>query len=386
MDSTLNGVVLHQVIARQITFDRMDLYEAWFQIGSQRLRWSKLEFCLTTGLKFGSSTFDPNAELHHPPDGVWMRVLNGQVIRAHDLYHRFVARDYNNDPVVALKIAMVVVAEVVLFGVDDKHIVRPWLWALVDDRQRWDTFPWGKFVFSATLHYLNAIVSPPPPPFEDPERKKKFEYHFYGFPLAFQLECFSTLVPSPLKQTQGYLLDIEQPIAEGIKYVHPVQAVVRTSSTMMTSCTTATETRSSNLVPRHGQIMKRKRGRIDEDTFATCRDSSVPIGHNDGGTPISADLPPISPRVRDELPTMADDLCPPSDGGDSRHEPIAEGSIRCSSKTIRPVPATDPERSTLISLDTLRALLTHEIPGIVERMLNAKLPIIVKKAIDDAFN
>ncbi|XVF59052.1 hypothetical protein PTKIN_Ptkin07bG0243600 [Pterospermum kingtungense] len=207
MDSMLNRVVLHQVITRQITFDRMDLYEAWFQMGSQRLRWSKSEFCLTTGLKFGSSTFDPNAELHHPPNGVWMRVLNGQVIRAHDLYHRFVARDYNNDPIVALKMEMVIVAEVVLFRVDDKHIVRPWLWALVDDRQRWDTFPWGKFVFSATLHYLNAIVSPPPPPFEDPEWKKKFEYHFYGFLLAFQLWVYEALLE--LRRTFATRLNYE---------------------------------------------------------------------------------------------------------------------------------------------------------------------------------
>ncbi|XVF51326.1 hypothetical protein PTKIN_Ptkin04bG0176000 [Pterospermum kingtungense] len=330
---------------------------------------------------------------------------------------------------------MVVVVEIVLFGVDDKQMVKPWLWALVDDRDQWETFPWGKFVFSATLHYLNAIVSPPPPPpppLEDPERKKKFEYHFYGFPLAFQLwvyeaipelgrtfatcldyenplsrfrhwkmkrvnkkldnifdrslECFSTLVPSPLEQTQGYLLDIKQLITESIQYVHPEQAVVRTSNTMITSGITATNVRSSDPASRHGRTMKRKRGTNDEDNFATRRDSSVPIGCSDGGSPISGDLPTMSPPVRDELPTMADDLCPPSDGGDSRHDPIVEGSIRCSSETTRPGPATDPERPTLISLDTLRALLTHEIPSIVERMLDAKLPILVKRAIDDAFN
>ncbi|XVF50494.1 hypothetical protein PTKIN_Ptkin04bG0105400 [Pterospermum kingtungense] len=151
------------------------------------------------------------------------------------------------------------------------------------------------------------------------------------------LECFSTLVPSLLEKTQGYLLDIEQSITKGIQYVHPDQAVVHTSSTRITSSTTATETHSSNPALRHIWTMKCKHGRNDEDSCTTRGDSSVPISRSDCGAPITLDLPPMSPWVRDDLPTMADDLCPPCDGGKSRNDPIAEGSLRCLSDNTRQV-------------------------------------------------
>ncbi|XVF58088.1 hypothetical protein PTKIN_Ptkin07bG0034000 [Pterospermum kingtungense] len=202
-ETVVCGMMLHQVIARQITFDGISHSEAWFQIGTQRLRWSKTEFALMTGLKFGTSIFDPNVpvqQLHHPENGVWRRRFNGRPMCCDVLYDAFKRNEYNDRPADAVKIALVLFAELFLFGLDDRFPVRSWIWSLV-------CVPWGKFVFQCTLHYLHAITSPASPPLTAPtfgsgsKKKKapkvlklpKLRYHFYGFPIALQLWVFEAI-------------------------------------------------------------------------------------------------------------------------------------------------------------------------------------------------
>ena len=47
-----SSILVHNLFAREITFDGARDSELWFGIGQRRLRFFKYEFCLLTGLKF----------------------------------------------------------------------------------------------------------------------------------------------------------------------------------------------------------------------------------------------------------------------------------------------------------------------------------------------
>ena len=67
--------------------------------------------------------------------------------------------EHREDP---LKIALVLFVERFLFGADYRKTVSPWLFSLVEDMEQFNSFPWRKFVFQMTLHYLNNADGPKP--------------------------------------------------------------------------------------------------------------------------------------------------------------------------------------------------------------------------------
>ena len=79
-----------------------------------------------------------------------------------------------------LKMALVLFVEIFLFGADYRKIVSPWLFSLAENMEQFNSFPWEKFVFQMTLHYLKNAPSPQP-------GKDHIRWHFYGFPIIFQV-------------------------------------------------------------------------------------------------------------------------------------------------------------------------------------------------------
>ena len=59
---------------------------------------------------------------------------------------------HREDP---LKMTLVLFVERFLFGAYYRKIVSPWLFSLAEDMEQFNSFPWEKFVFQMTLHYLN---------------------------------------------------------------------------------------------------------------------------------------------------------------------------------------------------------------------------------------
>ena len=86
--------------------------------------------------------------------------------------------EHREDP---LKIALVLFVERFLFGADYKKIVSPWLFTLVEDIEQFNSFPWRKFVFQMTLHYLNNASCSPKP------ENNQIRWHFYWFPIVLQV-------------------------------------------------------------------------------------------------------------------------------------------------------------------------------------------------------
>ncbi|XVF67619.1 hypothetical protein PTKIN_Ptkin10aG0135900 [Pterospermum kingtungense] len=81
--------VLHAVICCQINKSSAREDEIWFRIGGQSIRFSKYEYAAITGLRFGTSTFDPNV-IHHPPIvNVYSHCIRDDTLLVCTLWDRF---------------------------------------------------------------------------------------------------------------------------------------------------------------------------------------------------------------------------------------------------------------------------------------------------------
>ncbi|KAL6571050.1 hypothetical protein OROGR_000600 [Orobanche gracilis] len=81
---------------------------------------------------------------------------------------------FSNEPGDALKVAKVLCVCYLLFGVDGgKRIADRWLWTLVEDQTRWESFPWVGYSYHILVTYLREIPTKVSAGL-DPR------YHFYG--------------------------------------------------------------------------------------------------------------------------------------------------------------------------------------------------------------
>ncbi|KAL8552155.1 hypothetical protein ACS0TY_001009 [Phlomoides rotata] len=258
------NVALHALLAREIRkADALD-DEVWFCVGNQFIKFSKYEYALVTGLNFGPSPFDPNAS-HDPPEAsVYGRLFQGgRRITLDSIRERFICGDFRHSAADALKVAKVLFLYYVLFGVDGRHsAIDRWVWALVEDTDRWESFPWGKYTFQILLRYIRTL--PVSLPMSRP-RQRLPTYHFYGCSVALltwayeaipllgstcgervsgevlprclrwrfpkriinmtgffnnEMTCLEALEPSIDEQQQGYWQHLDEVLSSGIQYVH----------------------------------------------------------------------------------------------------------------------------------------------------------------------
>ncbi|XP_057799946.1 uncharacterized protein LOC131015547 [Salvia miltiorrhiza] len=70
---------------------------------------------------------------------------------------------------------------------DDIPIER-WVWALVEDIEEWNDFPWGAYSFQVLCHYISLLPKKP----EHIANKKK-TYHFFGPVWALQIWAYEAI-------------------------------------------------------------------------------------------------------------------------------------------------------------------------------------------------
>ncbi|EOX93417.1 Uncharacterized protein TCM_002293 [Theobroma cacao] len=194
----LHSIMIHRITERQ----SMD-HELWFTIGKSKARLSKQEFCLITGLKFGSMP-DVFRRLYEvAADGIHARYWNGEdSVKLQALLDTFRGGNFQRLGDES-KMALVLIANNILFGQDYRRRMTPWLLSLVEDIDAWNVFPWGHYVWKLTLDYLlkgfevlDLSVT----------KETRLRYNIYGFAWVIQfwaMEAISTLrkivAPSGLK-------------------------------------------------------------------------------------------------------------------------------------------------------------------------------------------
>ncbi|KAL6549996.1 hypothetical protein OROMI_020484 [Orobanche minor] len=191
---TRSGKVLHYMISRQVTpRPELDKTSLWFKGKGKVLRFSRVEFVLISGLKFGPAKINPymmNDKI--PVDSVYARLLDSTPILPVNLRTKFIDKKFKVKKVEVkgseadyLKLAKVLMASVYVVGLDpNKTNIPNWMWALVEDNEAWEQFPWGSMSYQFLIGQINAV--------------KKFilgPYHLKGNTIAF-LAWIYEVIPS----------------------------------------------------------------------------------------------------------------------------------------------------------------------------------------------
>ncbi|KAH6763844.1 hypothetical protein C2S51_015093 [Perilla frutescens var. frutescens] len=264
-NKALHALMTHEIITPIARDD-----EVWFHVGSKHIKFSKAEYALVTGLNFGESTFDLH-EPHEMPIGVYNQALGGVPVSVFDLWKKFNGRHISGSALDYLKVANVLFLYLMLFGYDPERMIEGWVWVLVEDIARWNSFPWGAYTFQVLLHYIRKV------PVHTSRLSKRKSYHFYGpvyalliwayeaipelgrtcavrdgvypsprclmwtFPRLYkdftsfftqELDCFETLKPTveELKQPYWKSLQCENPL--GVRYTPRENPIKRVMSTL----------------------------------------------------------------------------------------------------------------------------------------------------------
>ncbi|KAL6515428.1 hypothetical protein OROHE_018462 [Orobanche hederae] len=191
---TWSGKVVHYMISRQVTpRPELDKTTLWFKVKGKVLRFSRVEFALICGLKFGPAKINPymmNDKI--PVDSVYARLLESTPILPVNLRTKFIDKKFKVNKVEVkgseadyLKLAKVLMASMYVVGLDpNKTMIPNWMWVLVEDNEAWEQFPWGSMSYQMLIGQINAVKRFIPGP-----------HHLQGDTIAF-LSWIYEVIPS----------------------------------------------------------------------------------------------------------------------------------------------------------------------------------------------
>lgn len=169
---------LHHLIARQLQGDHIPPHESWFQLGGRTVRFTPRDYALITGLHFGNTEFDTTETHLIRPDSLFHRHFHAKETKVSELRNKFKERKLGDEMEDYLKAANLLVYYYFLLC-RDKMSVENWAWALVEDFEQWDRFPWGAYTYQVLTHYIDTVALTP--------RQEEIDYHFYGPVWVLQL-------------------------------------------------------------------------------------------------------------------------------------------------------------------------------------------------------
>ncbi|KAL3625720.1 hypothetical protein CASFOL_030249 [Castilleja foliolosa] len=221
--SQVPATVMHLMLRQQVIKEGADEDELWFLVGDTFVRFSKYEYALVTGLRFGPTNFDPNADNEIRKDGVYRKFIDPHnKFSKKGAKYTFVLNLFNNPPKELrrskereslLKIAKVLFVHGFLVAIDTRYRIANWVWSLVENENECETFPWVAYSFQILMYRMkNAKV----------KAGDKDNYHIYGFSHAFlDIQCFEKLEP-----TKQELIDytwwhhVADDVRSSVRYIH----------------------------------------------------------------------------------------------------------------------------------------------------------------------
>ncbi|KAL3637392.1 hypothetical protein CASFOL_018560 [Castilleja foliolosa] len=175
------GTAMHLMLSQQVIKEGADEDELWFLVGDKFVRFSKYEYALVTGLRFGPTNFDPNEDYEIQTNGVYRKFIDpenefGKKGAEYEFVFQWFKKAPKNKKTRAslLKIAKVLFVHGFFYAIDKRQRIANWLWELVEREDEWETFPWGAYSFQILMFRMkNAAVKP------------QDNYHIFGFSHAF---------------------------------------------------------------------------------------------------------------------------------------------------------------------------------------------------------
>ncbi|KAL6565691.1 hypothetical protein OROHE_004746 [Orobanche hederae] len=102
----------------------------WFKVNGEVIRFSKVEFALVTGLRFGTSQFNPYEDHDIPETLLYTRLFKNEKITSIHLWNLFKSKDFHIENAAdCIKLCKVIIAAHVVLGNDPCNWKIPdWGW------------------------------------------------------------------------------------------------------------------------------------------------------------------------------------------------------------------------------------------------------------------
>lgn len=110
---------------------------------------------MITGLNFGPSDFDPYAStLQIPRSSIYYTCFDGKAAKLEQLKKKFLNKELGSDVQNYFRAANLLVYYDCLLCRSDDVYVDDWAWALVEDTEAWNRFPWGAYTYGVLCHNI----------------------------------------------------------------------------------------------------------------------------------------------------------------------------------------------------------------------------------------
>ncbi|KAK2634743.1 hypothetical protein Ddye_029535 [Dipteronia dyeriana] len=182
-----SGSVIHQLLLREVHHNRW-LDEMRFMLGTNEVRFSKVEFCMITVLQFEvvpdtSRYVNVDNGLHHWYFGGKDEISSVEfrdVLRLDEFQQA-----YN-----CVKLCLIYMLNWILMGLDERLKIPVWQIRLVDDLDAFDVFSWGAHVYRHSIYSFKHVFDWRRERFQRRQQAKKADkhmqetYNIYGLSYA----------------------------------------------------------------------------------------------------------------------------------------------------------------------------------------------------------
>ncbi|GJZ62214.1 phospholipase-like protein, partial [Tanacetum coccineum] len=164
--------------------------------GNFQIQFGREEFCLVTGLKFEVEYSDEYDDKDKPIPfrrRVFPSCLDGKRITGKDVEDLIESKSFKKlDDDDAVSLCCIGILQLVLLGLEDRRAVLNWILRLTNDRDSWDDYPWGSYVWPTLYYQLrDANVKRWLPLYatEQTNEDDKKSYSIFGFTWAFKIRA-----------------------------------------------------------------------------------------------------------------------------------------------------------------------------------------------------
>ncbi|KAI9196299.1 hypothetical protein LWI28_022753 [Acer negundo] len=188
--------IVHRLLIRELHHDGPE-DEMRFLLGRHSVRFSKVEFCLITGLKFGelpdTSTYDM------VENGIHQRYFEGRDEVEYAELKAVLRIGVFSEQYDAVKLCLLYMLNWILMGLDEREKVPVWQFRLVEDLDAFDGFPWGAHVYRQSIYGFKHALDGRRRRFEQRQRRKGVDvhttetYNIYGLTHALLIFAFEVI-------------------------------------------------------------------------------------------------------------------------------------------------------------------------------------------------
>ncbi|KAI9174631.1 hypothetical protein LWI28_020358 [Acer negundo] len=188
--------IVHRLLIHELHHDGPE-DEMRFLLGRHSVRFSKVEFCLITGLKFGelpdTSTYDM------VENGIHQRYFEGRDEVEYAELKAVLRIGVFSEQYDAVKLCLLYMLNWILIGLDEREKVPVWQFRLVEDLDAFDAFPWGAHVYRRSIYGFKHALDGRRRRFEQRQRRKGVDvhttetYNIYGLTHALLIFAFEVI-------------------------------------------------------------------------------------------------------------------------------------------------------------------------------------------------